>query len=229
MQSDRCQTRLTETVVHLVRSDSAEINKLTEFFASKGTSERLLVARGKAGDDSAFTELIRRSTPAALRVIRSIARNPADVEDVMQDTVVDAFKGLRSFDQRSAFSTWLTRIAINNALLLIRRQKGKLEISFDGPGDGRPLQIADHRINPEQALIREQSNKIVRRAVRALPSSLRAYVEHRCLRELPHREAASSLGISVAAGKSRSLRARQRLLFLLASRRGRSTVELNVT
>ena len=229
MQSHGCQTRRTETVVHLVRSDSAEINKLTEFFASKGTSERLLVARGKAGDDSAFTELIRRSTPGALRVIHSIARNPADVEDVMQDTVVDAFKGLRSFDQRSAFSTWLTRIAINNALLLTRRQKSKLEISFDGPDDGRPLQIADHRINPEQALIRDQSNRIVRRAVRALPSSLRAYVEHRCLRELPHREAASSLGISVAAGKSRSLRARQRLLFLLASRRGGSTVKLNVT
>jgi RNA polymerase sigma-70 factor (ECF subfamily) len=96
----------------------------------------------------------------------------------MQDTVVDAFRGLGSFNQRSAFSTWLTRIAINNALLLIRGQKGKLEISFDGPDNGRPLQIADHRINPEQALIREQSNRTARRAVRALPSSLRAYVEH---------------------------------------------------
>ena len=229
MQSHGCQTRPTETVVHLVRSDSAEINKLTEFFASKGTSERLLVARGKAGDDSAFTELIRQSTPGALRMIRSIARNPADVEDVMQDTVVDAFKGLHSFDQRSAFSTWLRRIAINNALPLIRRQKGKIEIGFDEPNDGRRLQIADHRINPEQARIREQSNRIGRRAVRALPSSLRAYVEHRCLRELPHREAASSLGISVAAGKSRSLRARQRLLFLLASRSGGSTAESNGT
>lgn len=191
------------------------------------TSERVLVARCKAGDDFAFMELIRRSSPVALRGIRNIARNPADVEDVMQDTVVDAFEGLRSFDQRSAFSTWLTRIAINNALMLLRRRKGKIVISFD-EGDSTPLQIADHRINPEQALIREQSNGIIRRAVHALPSCLRAYVEQRCLQELPHREAASSLGISLAAGKSRALRARKRLQFLLASRHGRPTVKLNV-
>lgn len=151
------------------------------------TSERILVVRRKAGDDFAFTELIRRNSPSALRVIRNIARNPADVEDVMQDTVVDAFEGLPSFDQRSAFSTWLTRIAINNALMLLRRRKGKIEISLD-QSDSTPLQVADHKIDPEQALIREQTNGGIRRAVRARPSSLRAYVERRCLQELPHRE-----------------------------------------
>ena len=191
------------------------------------TSERMLVARCKAGDHVAFMELIRRSSSAALRAIRNIARNPADVDDVMQDTVVNAFNGVRFFDQRSTFSTWLTRIAINNALLLLRRRKNNKEISFE-ESDGSPLQVADHRISPEQALIRNQSIAIIRKTVQALPSSLREYVEQRYLEELPHSEAASSLGISLSAGKSRSLRARQRLQSLLVSRRNRSKLKLHV-
>ena len=192
------------------------------------TSERMLVARCKAGDHIAFMELIRRGSPAALRAIRNIARNPADVDDVMQDTVINAFNGVRFFDQRSTFSTWLTRIAINNALLLLRRRKNNKEISFE-ESDAGLLQVPDHRISPEQALIRNQSIEIIRRTIMALPSSLRDYVEQRYLEELPHSEAASSLGISLSAGKSRSLRARQRLQSLLVSRRGRPTLKLHVT
>ena len=195
--------------------------------SNAATSERMLVARCKAGDHIAFMELIRRGSPAALRAIRNIARNPADVDDVMQDTVVNAFNGVRFFDQRSTFSTWLTRIAINNALLLLRRRKNNKEISFE-ESDSSPLQVADHRISPEQALIRNQSIDIIRRTVQALPSALRDYVEQRYLEELPHSEAASSLGISLSAGKSRSLRARQRLQSLFASRRSRPTLKLRV-
>jgi len=186
---------------------------------NSATLERVLVARCKAGDHVAFMELIRQSSPVALRAIRNIARNPADVEDVMQDTIVNAFKGLRSFNQQSKFSTWLTRIAINSALMLVRRRKNSIEISLE-ESTSRPFQFADHGINPEQALIRDQSINLIRRAVHTLPSTLREYVEQRCLEELPHREAASSLGISLAAGKARSFRARQRLQCLLASRRG---------
>ena len=192
------------------------------------TPEHVLVARCKVGDHFAFMELIRRSSPAALRAIRNIARNPADVEDVMQDTVVNAFKGLCSFNHQSKFSTWLTRIAINSALMLLRQRKNIIEISLE-ESISRPMQLADHGIDPEQALIRDQSIQVVRRAVNALPSSLREYVEQRCLEELPHREAASSLGISLAAGKSRSLRARLRLQSLLASRRRRPGMKLHMT
>jgi RNA polymerase sigma-70 factor (ECF subfamily) len=192
------------------------------------TSERVLVARCKGGDHVAFMELIRRSSPIALRAVRNITRNPADAEDVMQETLANAFKGLRSFNQRSAFSTWLTRIAINNALLLLRRRKNKIEISWED-SENTPLQLVDKRINPEQALIREQSIKTIRKAIHALPSSLREYVEQRCLEELPHTEAASSLGISLSAGKSRSLRARQRLKYLLVLRRSRPMAQLRVT
>jgi RNA polymerase sigma-70 factor, ECF subfamily len=190
--------------------------------------EHVLVARCKVGDHVAFMELIRRSSPAALRAIRNIARNPADVEDVMQNTVVNAFKGLRSFNQQSTFSTWLTRIAINSALILLRQRKNIIEISLE-ESISRPLQFADDGINPEQALIRDESIMVIRRAVNTLPSSLREYVKQRCLEELPHREAASSLGISLVAGRSRSLRARLRLQSLLASHRSRPGMKLRMT
>jgi len=195
-------------------------------------SEGTLVGRCKAGDQAAFMELIRRSSATALRSIRAIPINPADVEDVMQDTIVNALKGLPSFNHRSKFSTWLTRIAINNALLLLRRRRNKIEISLEAEGEEREsksLQLADRRINPEEALIRGQSVETVRRAIRALPRSLREYVEQCCLKELPHNEVASTLGISLEAGKSRSLRARRRLHSILASRRIPPTVKLHAT
>jgi RNA polymerase sigma-70 factor, ECF subfamily len=198
---------------------------------STATPERALVARCRAGDHAAFTELIRRSLPIALRKIRAIAHNDADVEDVMQDTLINALKGLRSFNHKSKFSTWLTSIAVNNALLLLRRRRNKIDISLDSDseeGDGKHPQLADHRIDPEQALIREQSIGIVRSAIHSLPSSLREYVEQHFLKELPHKEAASTLGISLAAGKSRSLRARRKLHSLLTSRRVRLTVKPHV-
>src|SRR5215470_10543387 len=165
------------------------------------TAERDLVERSKAGDHAAFMELIRQGYPIAQRAIRFIACNPADVEDVMQDTVMDAFKGLRSFNERSTFSTWLTRIAINNALMMLRRRRNRIEISFDADVDGAGgfLQFADSAINPEQSLIREQSIKVVRTAVRALAPRLREIAELRCLKELSNKEVASSLRISPAA------------------------------
>jgi len=180
---------------------------------NSAAAERVLVERSKAGDHSAFMELIRQGSPTAQRAIRSIACNPADVEDVMQDTVMHAFKGLRSFNERSTFSTWLTRIAINNALMLLRRRRNRIEISFDAVDGARDgfLQFADSTINPEQSLIREQSIEIVRRAVRALAPRLREIAELRCLMELSNKEVVSSLGISLAAAKARSFRASQRL------------------
>ena len=187
---------------------------------SAATTERMLVERSKAGDHSAFAELIHQNSPTARRAIRAITPNPADMDDVMQDTFVNAFKGLRSFDERSKFSTWLTRIAINNALMLLRRQKNKREIILDFDGEERDIAsflYADRTADPEEALIRDQSIETVRKAVRALPLTLRAYAERRCLEELSNQETASSLRITSGAGKSRYLRIRQRLESALAS------------
>jgi len=189
------------------------------------TAERLLVARCKAGDHAAFAELIQRGSHTARRAIRSIACNAADVEDVMQDTVIAAFRGLRSFNERSRFSTWLARIAINNALMLLRRRKNRSEISFDADVEEthREIpQLVDNTISAEQFLILEQSNHVVRKAVRALPRTLREYVELHCLQELSTGEAAAFLGISLAAGKARLFHARRKLARLLTSLRSQA-------
>src|SRR5271154_5036916 len=175
------------------------------------TTERVLLEKSKAGDHAAFAELIQQSSSTARRAVRGITRNPADVDDVMQDTMVNAFRALRSFDQRSRFSTWLTRIAINNALMLIRRQKNKKEISLDADGEEREttsLLLADNTLDPEQALIRDQSIQIIRRAVHALPHALREYAERCCLQDMSNQEASSSLRITEGTGKSRHFRAR---------------------
>ena len=174
----------------------------------------MLVKRSKAGDHSAFTELIHQNSPTARRAICAITPNPADVDDVMQDTLVNAFKGLRSFDHRSKFSTWLTRIAINNALMLLRRQKNKREIGLDADDEERDTTsflLADNTLDPEQALIRDQTIQIIRKAVYALPRTLREYAERCFIQDMSNDEASSSLRITVGTGKSRCFRIRQRL------------------
>jgi RNA polymerase sigma-70 factor, ECF subfamily len=194
------------TVTSFTSDDGIDMNT--------ATSENVLVARSKAGDHAAFVELVHRSSPVARRAIRSIARNSADVDDLMQDTVLKAFRQVGSFNQESKFSTWLTRIAINNALMLLRRQKNKKESSLDADEEGlatTTISLADTKLDPEQALIRDQSIQVVRSAVRSLPRTLRDYAERRCFADLSNEEAASSLRITVGAGKARYHRIRLRL------------------
>jgi RNA polymerase sigma-70 factor (ECF subfamily) len=187
-------------------------------------ADGILVTRCKAGNHAAFVELIQKGSPIARRAIRSILRNTADIDDVMQETAMAAFKAVRSFNERSKFSTWLTRIAINNALMLLRRRKTRSEMSFDADiatTHGELPQLVDTTIGPERSLIQDQSNQIVRNAVRTLPRALREYVELHCFQELSAAEAASSLGISFGAGKSRMFHARRKLARSLTSFRSR--------
>src|SRR5262245_37713681 len=142
----------------------------------------------------------------------------------MQDTVLAAFKGLRSYHERCKFCTSLARIAINNALLLLRRRITRREISFDADVEethSEIPQLMDNSIGAEQVLIRQQSAQVVRKAVGALPRTLREYVELHCLQELSPREAAAFLGISLAAGKARLFHARRKLARSLTSLRSR--------
>src|SRR5262249_22891397 len=178
----------------------------------------------KAGDHTAFAELIKQGSPTARRAIRSIACNAADVEDVMQDTAIAAFKGFRSFNECSKFSTWLARIAINHAFMLLRRGKSRSRISFDADTEATYREIphfVENTISAEQFLIREQSNQLVRKAIRSLPRTLREYVELHCLQELSSTETAAFLGISLAAGKARLFHARRKLARSLTSLRSR--------
>lgn len=176
--------------------------------------EEGLVIRSKAGEHAAFTELLHRNASGVRRAIRAIVPNYADAEDIMQDTMLKAYRALPSFDHRCKFSTWLTRIAINTALMHLRSRRRHSAISLETEaGEGEPLStlIADNRVDTEQTAIRNQAAKMLREAVNALPIDLRKYMIRWYLDDVSHEEAAASLGITVAAGKSRSLRAKQRL------------------
>ena len=186
--------------------------------------EHELVARSKNGDHAAFTELIQRSSPIALRAIRRVTYNKADAEDILQDTLLKAFSKLGSFNEQAAFSTWLTRIAINSAFMMLRRMRHQREVSLstDSGEDGNLiacLPIAAGT-DPERIYLRDRSIKIVRDAIQRLPHPLRQHAEWRCLEEKSNRDVASSLGISLASSKSRTLRVKQRLLRMLSVREG---------
>jgi RNA polymerase sigma-70 factor, ECF subfamily len=187
-------------------------------------TEHELVARSKNGDHVAFTELIRKSSPIALRAIGRVTYNHADAEDILQDALLKAFSKLGQFNEQSAFSTWLTRIAINNAFMVLRRMRNQREISLstDSGEDGSCLACLPiaSGTDPEKIYLRDRAIKIVRDAIQRLPSPLRQHAEWRCLEEQSHKDVASSLGITVASCKSRILRAKRRLLRTLSASEG---------
>ena len=188
--------------------------------------EHELITRSKTGDDAAFAELVQRNSPIVLRAIRRLLYNRADAEDVLQETLLKAFAKLESFDERSAFSTWLTRIGINNALMVLRRMRYRREVSLNTePGENN-----DHIVHPaltsgtdpEKNYMRTRSVTIVRDAIRRLPGPLRQHAEWRCLEEKPLKDIASSLGITLASSKSRALSVKRRLLRMLSATEGRA-------
>ena len=192
---------------------------------STSRTEHELVARSKNGDHAAFTELIQRSSPIALRAIRRVTYNHADAEDILQETLLKAFSKLRSFNEQSAFSTWLTRIAINSAFMMLRRMKHQREVSLNTDSSEENNFIVSPGLadgtDPEKTYLRNHSIKVVREAIRKLPVRLRQHAEWRCLEERPHKEIASSLGITLASSKSRGLRATHRLQRMLKATEGR--------
>ena len=188
--------------------------------------EHELITRSKRGDHAAFAELVRRNSPIALRAIRRLMYNQADAEDVLQETLLKAFAKLESFDERSAFSTWLTRIGINNALMVLRRMRYRREVSLNTePGENNDYIVhpaLTSGTDPEKTYMRTRSVTIVRDAIRRLPGPLRQHAEWRCLEEKPLKDIASSVGITLASSKSRSLSVKRRLLRMLSATEDRA-------
>jgi len=101
----------------------------------EGLDEKKLVAAAKSGQSVAFDVICERLAPRIIRSLLRITKNREDAEDAMQDSFLSAFIHIGEFDGRSAFSTWLTRIAINSALMILRKKRTSHEISLDGPTD----------------------------------------------------------------------------------------------
>ncbi len=170
-----------------------------------------LVRAAKNGDSSAFDELVNRHERAIFRLAQNITRNIGDAEEVLQDTFLQAFRHLGRFNGESKFSTWLTRIAINQALMLLRKRSNKV-VSLDSPKDWQedfvPQEIADWGPTPEQRYTTTELREILTDALSRLNPALRIVFQLRDVEELSTDETARALGISRAAVKSRLLRAR---------------------
>lgn len=177
--------------------------------------EQKLIAAAKEGETTALDFLCSRASEKILRTLYRITRNREDAEDALQDSFMRALIHLKEFDGRSSFSTWLTRIAINSALMNRRKNHKAREVSLDDMDDtGKEWlhhQIADDSPNPEQLCGERERRQAVTKAIRRLRPRVRAVVEFRQLQEFSMRETAKKLGITVAAAKGRLFHARAAL------------------
>jgi RNA polymerase sigma-70 factor (ECF subfamily) len=163
-----------------------------------------------AGNPGAFEELVRKYDRRIYRVTLAITQNKEDAEDAMQDAFLKALEHLGQFAGEARFSTWLTRIAVNEALQRLRR-RSRFE-SLEEPvevGDSLlPQQVEEWRPNPEQLYEREELRDLLERAIAALPAIYRTVLVLRDVEHLSNEETAEALDLTVAAVKSRLLRAR---------------------
>ena len=193
--------------------DTCESQDETTMKLLPAPPDDVLVHVAKSGDRSAFAELWRRHSRKAFKKVYRITKNRADAEDVIQDAWMKAFMHLKSFDGRAAFSTWITRIAINSALMTLRRKNSHPESSMELT-DGetwRDREIADHTKDVETQYVKHESVERLRRAIGQLRPHLRTVVEIQQSKDWRVTEIAEFAGISVPATKSRLLRARAML------------------
>ena len=189
---------------------------MAQFLAQPGfTDESALVSGAKAGDGAAFTQLVNRYERKIFRLAKHITQNEEDAEDVLQDTFLKAYEHVSEFQEQSKFYTWLVRIAVNEALMKLRKRKtGKifsLDETVDTGEENVAREIAVWDDNPEQRYSQEELRGILRQAIDGLSPLFRTVFVLRDIDELSTEETASVLGISVPAVKSRLLRARLQL------------------
>jgi RNA polymerase sigma-70 factor, ECF subfamily len=207
MTSVEISSRYTDT--------SAEIMTQGSKNKAATTDEGLLISKAKAGCSSAFGELYERHRPRLYRTVLRILGNHEDAEDAVQRGFQRAFMTLTRFRQDSSFSTWMTRIAINEALMLLRHRRANNKVLSESNGNTDQsdfvLDIPDARPTPEQSLTQTELRTAVIRAISGLRSSLRIVVHLRDLQGLSSAETARRLGLTVGAVKARSFYAKRHL------------------
>jgi RNA polymerase sigma-70 factor (ECF subfamily) len=177
--------------------------------------EAALVVAAKRGDGRAFEILIERYQRRILAVAKRFTRIREDAEDIVQQSLQKAFVHLNRFEGKSTFSTWLTRIAINEALMFLRKGRGLREVSIgDLSGNEETAlwpEIPDSRANPEITFLQGERNRILSAAMNRLKPGIRMAIEVRELGELSTEEAARVMGLSSAAVKARVFHGRKKL------------------
>ena len=175
-------------------------------------SEMQLIAAAKGGERSPFGELCERHMKQVFGVTRRIMPNREDAEDAVQDCFLSAFVHLKDFDGRSRFATWLTRIAINAALMKLRKKRGLQEVPMDEPNPSfepaAQREFRDDAPDPEESCSARERRRILKSAISGLRPRARRVVELHQLQEHSVRETAQILGISTTAVKARMFHAR---------------------
>ena len=174
-----------------------------------------LVRAAKAGDIGAFEQLVKLYDRNVFRIAQHITQNREDAEDVVQDAFLKAYENLAKFQEQSKFYTWLVRIAVNEALMRLRRRRPERMVSLDEEvkteEDSMPREVADWSPNPEQLYSQSELRDILSRTIQGLPPSFRTVFVLRDVEDLSTEETAEALELSIPAVKSRLLRARLQL------------------
>jgi RNA polymerase sigma-70 factor (ECF subfamily) len=203
---------MSENLRNLVRYDGYTGMPVS---SQTGTDETTLVAQSRQGDTRAFGELVRRYEGKIFRLAQHITQNREDAEDVLQETFLKAYEHLDQFQGNSKFYTWIVRIAVNQALMKLRRRKTdksvSLDASIDTGEDTIVREIAAWEEDPEQRFSREELGGILDTAIESLEPPYRSVFILRDIDELSTEETADALGLSIPAVKSRLLRARLQL------------------
>lgn len=195
-------------------------NESNRVYCHSDVSDDDLINAAQCGDQNAFAELCRRHSAVTKKKILSIVRNHEDAEDVLQDTLLRAYTHLTSFRRSCRFSTWLTTIGMNSALMILRKRRVRggtyaSRSSLDTGAMELP-ELVDRSPGPEGIYLKQQAILLLRREVAKLQPSLRSVVSHYCESDCSLEEAAKAHEISVAAVKSRLMRGRARLRSTLA-------------
>jgi len=176
--------------------------------------ESALVAAAKSGDISAFETLVGRYERKIFRLAQNITQNREDAEDAMQESFLKAYEHLGEFQGNSRFYTWLVRIAVNQALMKLRRRRPNvvsLDQELDTGEDMMPREVEDWGPSPEERYGQTELSGILGKVIGELDPPFRVVFQLRDIEELSTEETAEALGLSVPAVKSRLLRARLKL------------------
>jgi len=177
--------------------------------------ESALVAKAREGDAEAFNGLVNQYERKIFRLAKHITQSDEDAEDVLQEAFLKAYEHLPDFQGQSKFYTWIVRIAVNEALMKLRKRKSDRTVPLDEPLDtGEDTVVREIAVwddDPEQRYSREELAGILDEAVQSLRPAFRTVFVLRDIEEMSTEETADALGISVPAVKSRLLRARLQL------------------
>ena len=182
-----------------------------------------LVAAAKDGDHQAYAELCRRHSKQILRTVLRITGNTADAQDMLQEALLKAYIHIGGFEGRSAFSSWLTQIAVNSALMLLRKKRSQPVYSFESGHEADDFNLPEPREtshNPEESCIQNALENELAQAIQSLSPNLQVVIQIRYREDAPVAQIAKMLGISESAVKSRLLRARLQIRKHLDRNRG---------